>query len=177
MVRIAAAIFFTPLLVALVAGCGGHRTVLDEGVTPANARRDVASVRRQWLAEVRADALRYPHVQFHNLDRGEFVARLDVQARRHDFRISRITWHRVYLDAPDVTVVSTHYLQLAKDLPQVLDAIDPPPRSDHRAFEAIFLEAVDGHGVPFVAIYDSLRGHIMGGQWARSERLFPYAHG
>jgi hypothetical protein len=32
-------------------------------------------------------------------------------------------------------------------------------------------------GVPFVAIYDSLRGHIMGGQWARSKRLFPYAHG
>jgi hypothetical protein len=126
---------------------------------------------------VRANARRLPHVRFHNLDRADFVTRLDLQARRHDFRISRITWRRGYLDVPDVTIVSTDYLQLARDLPHVLDAIDPRPRSNHRAFEAIFLEAVDGDGVPFVAIYDSLGGHIMGGQWARSEKLFPYAHG
>jgi hypothetical protein len=126
---------------------------------------------------VRANARRHPRVRFHNLDHADFVARLDRQARRHDFRIARITWRPGYLDVPDVTIVSTHYVQLAHDLPHVLDAVDPPPRSDHRAFEAIFLEAVDGRGVPFVAIYDSLRGHIMGGQWARSKRLFPYAHG
>lgn len=187
-VRIAAAIFFTAALLALAAGCGGRRSVLDEGlcrsitgkctqVTPADARRDVAAARRQWFRDVRANALRFPHVQFHNLDHADFVARLDLQARQHDFRISRITWRHGYLDVPDVTIVSSYYLQLAHELPHVLDAIDPPPRSNHRAFEAIFLEAVDGHGVPFIAVYDSLRGRIMGGQWARSGRLFPYAHG
>jgi hypothetical protein len=165
------------LLAAVTAGCGGHPSAFDGGVSAANARRDVAAARREWLGEVRANARRHPRVRFHNLDHADFVARLDLQARRHDFRITRITWRRGDLDVPDVTIVSTHYVQLAHDLPHVLDAVDPPPRSNHRAFEGIFLEAVDGRGVPFVAIYDSLRGHIMGGQWARSKRLFPYAHG
>jgi hypothetical protein len=160
-------------------------TVVPEASTCRAYRRTVrvavvfllfAAARREWLGEVRANARRHPRVRFHNLDHADFVARLDLQARRHDFRIARITWRPGYLDVPDVTIVSTHYVQLAHDLPHVLDAVDPPPRSDHRAFEAIFLEAVDGRGVPFVAIYDSLRGHIMGGQWARSKRLFPYAH-
>src|SRR6185437_7942150 len=112
---------------------------------------DVAAARREWLGEVRANAHRYPHVPFHNLGHADFAGRLDLQARRDDFRIERIAWRRGYLDVPDVTIVSTHYLRLAHDLPHVLDAIDPPPRSNHRAFEAIFLEAVDGSGVPFVA--------------------------
>jgi hypothetical protein len=172
-VRIAAVL----LLAAVAAGCGGHRSVLDGGVSPANAHRDVAAARREWLGEVRANARRYPRVEFRNLSHSDFVARLDRQARLHDFRIISIDWRRGHLDVPDVTIASTHYLQLAHDLPHVLDLIDPPPRSNHRAYEAIFLEAVDGDGVPFVAVYDSLRGHIMGGQWARSDALFPYAHG
>lgn len=190
--RAAAAAVLLLLPVLLAAGCGGSggaASILDQGlcsqlgthcmrVTPAEAVRDVRSARLEWLGEVRANAIRDSTRHFPNLPRTVFAQRLERQAERHDFAVESITWrHAGAQDVPDVVVESSRYAALARALPAVLDAVDPPPRSNSRAYEAIFIEAVDPHHVPFVAVFDSLRDHVMGGQWARSEALFPYAHG
>jgi hypothetical protein len=174
----------------LAAGCGGRRgSVLDGGlcrhvggrcvrVTPAAAVRDVRAARREWLREVHADAVRDPTRRFPNPRRAAFERRLAAAARSYRFAVASVTWRGAGAqDVPDVVVESSRYEQLARDLPHVLDAIDPPPRSDSRVYEAIFLEAVDPRHVPFVAVFDSLRDHVMGGQWARADPLYPYAHG
>ena len=45
------------------------------------------------------------------------------------------------------------------------------------AFEGFF-EARDTEGVPVLAVFNYWRGPDRGGgQWARSEDLYPYAHG
>jgi hypothetical protein len=81
--------------------------------------------------------------------------------------------------APEVVVESTDFVHAAKHLGAVIDAIDPahPPHSNARVYEAIFVELVDERGIPYALAFDSLRGHIEGGQWARAEALYPFAHG
>lgn len=44
-------------------------------------------------------------------------------------------------------------------------------------FEGFYLEGRDERGVPFVIVTDVVRGEVMGGQWARSDALFPFQHG
>jgi hypothetical protein len=39
------------------------------------------------------------------------------------------------------------------------------------------LEAEDADGRPAFALANAFRGTYQGSQWARSERLFPFAHG
>jgi hypothetical protein len=46
-----------------------------------------------------------------------------------------------------------------------------------RDYPAFFLEVVDSRQVPYIAVFDSLRGHVMGGQWARGDGLYPFPHG
>jgi hypothetical protein len=47
-----------------------------------------------------------------------------------------------------------------------------------RRYEGFYLEAQDERGVPFLGVYNFWRGnHKGGGQWARSEPLYPFQHG
>lgn len=43
-------------------------------------------------------------------------------------------------------------------------------------YEGFFLGAQDEQGEPFLAVYNAWRAHG-GGQWARSEALYPFPHG
>ena len=105
------------------------------------------------------------------------MRRLSTQAAHRRFTIESVTWRRPRQDAPDVVIESNNYTAVAHALPQIVDAIDPPPHSNRKAYEGIFVEAVDSLGVPYVAISDSLRHTLSGSQWARADDLYPYAHG
>jgi len=84
--------------------------------------------------------------------------------------------------APVVIVRTTHYVELANATASILRHIDPKVRTnDDRTgwrYEGFFFEAQDEHGVPFLGVFNFWRGAgAGGGQWARSEQLFPFNHG
>ena len=175
--------------IATFPGCGSSsRSVLDEGVHfgalrsfhrigPAEAVRSVQNGHRMWLAALHTAAARNPTHRFSSPPLGVLMRRLAKAAQRYDFRVVSVRMRRPDQLAPDLVVESDRYVALAKALPRILDAVDPPPASNDRAYEGIFLEAVDEHGIPFVEVADSLRSQAMGRQWARADRLYPYAHG
>jgi hypothetical protein len=59
----------------------------------------------------------------------------------------------------------------------VIEAIAPTGRIGRYpdpAYEALYLEALDGRGVPFVAAYRRWRGEApVGGLWVRSSDILP----
>jgi hypothetical protein len=83
---------------------------------------------------------------------------------------------------PFVIVRTTHYLALARATPSILREIDPKSRTnDDRTgwrYEGFFFEAQDEHSIPFLGAFNFWRGRDGGGgQFARSDPLFPFAHG
>lgn len=177
------------MLAMVASGCGASsRSVLDQGVSfglqrkphrigPAEALADVRGAHREWLGMLHAAAIRNPKRHFRSPARRVLVSRLDRASSTFGFRVESVTIRRPHQLAPEIVIESRDYLRLAHALPQILDRIDPPPRSNDRVYEGVFLEAVDERHVPFVLVFDSLRGQVAGGQWARSDALFPYAHG
>lgn len=141
------------------------------------ALRDARAARSDWLRELRAGAQAQTRRRFRSPPRNVLLARLERAADELDFRIESVSLHRPVQLAPEIVLETTHYLGLAHALPHVVDRIDPPPRSNRRAYEGIFIEAVDERGIPFVIVSDALCGQVVGSQWARSEPLFPYPHG
>jgi hypothetical protein len=79
-------------------------------------------------------------------------------------------------------VETRHYLALARATPAILARLDLHKRSagDRRgwAYEGFYFEAEDEHRVPFLIVDAFWRGSTPGGgQWARSEPLYPFDHG
>jgi hypothetical protein len=188
------------VIVALlaVAGCGSHRSVLDAGVSrdkpgtngkptvirisSDQAMRTGRIVFAEWRRALQAGARAAPRRRFDNLPPSELKRRLAVLASAHDFRVVRVAFlHPVQL-APIVIVRTTHYEQLAHATPSILHQIDPRrDTNDDRTgwrYEGFFFEAQDEHGVPFLTVENWWRGpHGGGGDWARSDPLFPFPHG
>jgi hypothetical protein len=177
---------------ALAAGCGSHGSVLDAGVAghmakphkigPAEAARDVRAAHDQWLGELAKRAREDRRTRFPNLAPFLFRQRLAEAARRYGFQVVSVRFLRPRQLAPEVVVRTTHYLELAHAMPAIDDALNPrlPARDDRRGweYEGFYFEARDEHGVPFLAVFDFMRGSGPGGgQWARSDPLFPFAHG
>ncbi len=189
-------------LVVLVAGCGSQgralsqsRAVLYEGVglrhpgtkvvnhrvNDAAARRGGARVRDQWEREIRSRAIESPREHFANLSLEMLKERLAEAARDHGFQIVAAKLLRPRQLAPEITVRTTHYLALTHALPGILRRLDPHiGHSDTHgwSYEGFYFEAQDERGVPFLGVYNFWRGqHKGGGQWARSESLYPFPHG
>jgi hypothetical protein len=186
-------------LVALAAGCGSSRrdsrAVLYQGVglhpqainvanrplSDAAARHGDARLRVQWKREIRSRAIEAPREHFDNLSPQTLETRLTEAAREHGFQVVAVKLHRPEQLAPEITVRTTHYLALARALPSILRSLDPHSgRSDNRgwSYEGFFIEARDERSVPFFAVFNFWRGqHKGGGQWARSEALYPFPHG
>ena len=172
--------------VAALAACGNSRSILYAGVSPgisgkrlvitdAAARRDARSDRRQWLAYIAQQARRDPRARFANLSTSEFRRRLDAAASKYGFTVETVRFLEPRQLAPLVVVRTSHYLAFSKAIPAIENSIDPgrqPP-----AFEALYLEGQDERGIPFVVVNNEFRGQVMGGQWARSEALYPFLHG
>jgi hypothetical protein len=186
----------------LVVGCGGQgravsqsRAVLYQGVGPSHAgttvvnrrvgdaaaRRGGARLREHWERQIRSRAIESPREHFANLSPETLKKRLAEAARDHGFQVASIKLLRPRQLAPEIAVRTTHYLALARALPGILRSLDPHSgQSDTRgwSYEGFFFEAQDEGGVPFLAVYNFWRGqHKGGGQWARSEPLFPFPHG
>jgi hypothetical protein len=182
---------------ALASGCSnGQRSILDQGVGPglsrrvhrinaAEARSDVTKSEIWWRHQITSRASAYPRQHFANLPADELRARLAKFAARYDFQIVSLElWQPLpHQLAPKVVVTTKHYLALAAATPAIMKQLDPKRRTgDDRTgwrYEGFFFQADDEHAVPFRAVFNFMRGTYSrgGGQWARSEPLFPFAHG
>ena len=177
----------------LLAGCGGSsRSILYEGVSSglsqkrlvisdAAAVRDGKSVRAEWLAMVRRAERRHPAERFANLSVREFRSRLARAARRDGFAVKEIRFLHSRQATPYVVVETSRYLAFAKAVPAIEHSLDPHTgRSDLEgwSYAAFYLEALDERGVPFLVVDNvAIDGSVAGGQWARSDSLFPFTHG
>lgn len=174
-------------LAAAVAGCGSsRRSILYKGVAPGGRPRIVISdaaakndvnhqVRdwRAWLATYKGSG------EPPQLSPRQFRQRLAAAAARYHFAVKRVRFIRARALAPFVIVQTRHYLALARAIRAFWESVDPaPPRPCARKLggttacapsEALFFEAQDERGVPFIAVGQ--------GQWARSEELYPFVHG
>jgi hypothetical protein len=185
--RILACSLAGAVLVMVAAGCGSSRSILYSGVSlgssgkkrvisdtaaSADARRQLA----QWVADIAHRGRADPSQRFANLTTRRFRRRLAAAASRYDFTVKRVRFYRPRQLAPLVIVQTRHYLALARAIPAIERSLNPDLTG--WAFEGFFLEAQDERGVPFITVSDALRGPGGGGgQWARSDRLFPFAHG
>jgi hypothetical protein len=171
-----------------------HRDVLNAGyhvgmnrmahhVGDTEARRTAARVYATWRAGLRERGRAAPRQRFDNPSPSEYRATLRALARRHDFTVVSTTLLKPRQLAPVVVVRTSDYERLARTtIPKIWRQLNPKrDTGDDRTgwrWEGFFFEAVDERGVPFLAAFDSMRGrHRNGGQWARSDALFPFPHG
>jgi hypothetical protein len=185
------------LVAAVVSGCSSdnRRSILEQGVQlhrGAGVRRisadealaDVTKSETWWRHQIASRARAYPRQHFENLPAHELRLRLTRLAARYDFRIVSFDLWRPLPDqlAPRVVVATTHYQALAHATPAILKQLDPKrTTADDRTgwrYEGFFFQANDEHAVPFLAAFNFWRGIYSrgGGQWARSDPLFPFAH-
>jgi|tagenome__1003787_1003787.scaffolds.fasta_scaffold19596871_1 hypothetical protein len=175
---------------ALVFGCGSSRSVLYSGVSPLGHKRvvtDVAAVRdarlarSQWVSEIARRGREDPSERFANLSARQLRRRLAQEAARYDFTVKKIQLLHPRQAAPLIVITTRHYVAFAHAVPDIENALDPHiGHSDQAgwAFEGFFLEAQDERGVPFLGAFNFERGSDLGGgQWARSEQLYPFSHG
>lgn len=173
-------------LVAL-AGCANSRSVLYSGVsldggpkqviTDAAAAQDVRLNRTEWLGMIAGAGGQDWTLHSSQLSAGEFRRRLAAAAARYGFTVKEVEFLHSGRPTPLVVVETSHYLALAHAVPAIARSLDPHRgRNDLRGwtFSAFFLEAIDERGVPFLVVRDAGNG---GGQWARSDALYPFLHG
>ena len=180
------------IVAAFTSGCGSHRSVLDEGVRlgssghvhrvgVAEAKKDVREAQAEWEREITSRARAHPRRTFANLPPPVLRARLAALARRYDFEVTSVQLRRPRQLAPRIVVRTRQYVELAHATPVILKQLDPKASTnDDRTgwrYEGFFFEADDEDGVPFLATFNFWRGPgAGGGQWARSERLYPFPH-
>jgi hypothetical protein len=170
-------------LVLLATGCSSTHSARPSGrpVSDGAALRGGTLAREQWEREIRSRAVEAPREHFANLSPDTLRKRLAEAARSHGFQIVAVKLLRPKELAPEISVRTAHDLALARALPAILRSVDPHRgRADTRgwSYEGFFLEARDERGVPFLAVFNYWRGqHKGGGQWARSEALYPFLHG
>jgi hypothetical protein len=154
-------------------------------LTPAEARDQAAKAQHRWLYEIRTRGKRArsnPHpVHFPNPTKAAFRVALRKAGTRYHFRVLRVRLYKPFQLAPLVIVQSAHPLKFSRNTPAVQRLLDPRRRAaDDRQgwrWEGFYLEGRDSNGVPFLAIFNFWRGGSAGGgEWARSEELYPYPH-
>lgn len=136
-----------------------------------------APVVREWRNELIRGAKTRPRRRFPSPGLAVLRSRLERASRRYGFTLERIELRRPRQLAPQITIRSPYRAQLAHTLGPIIDLIDPPARSNDRAYEGILVEAVDEREVPFAIAWNALRGKVAGGQWASAPSLYPFSHG
>ena len=165
-------------------------TIALAAIPPAAAAGDrpspraaVAEARAEWWKEVRRNAAVGDRAtRFPSPSRSVLLRRLRRASRLYGFRIVSVTMLHPLQRAPVVVVSSDRKLALARATPKIVGLFDPhqPTRANPAgyAYEAYFFEARDSRGVPYLATFNQWRPpHVGGGQWAASERLYPFPHG
>jgi hypothetical protein len=175
----------------LLVGCGHTRSILNEGV----GRGQLGGVHRvdekeaikagrvslaEWERQLALGVRTNPNKRFANLPTSILRRRLNEEARRYDFDIVSFEIRRPRQLAPKIVVRTTHYLRLSEAMPKILAQIDPHANAkgdlDGWSYEGLYFRADDERGVPFMITSNFIRAGG-GGQWARSERLYPFGHG
>jgi hypothetical protein len=172
---------------------GGERGVLHEGLqgrfgqpvrrfSDTEARHAGSLIESSWRRELLRRAQAAPHQRFDNLSASALRARLQDAARREGFDVVDVDLLRPRQLAPRIVVQTDDYLVMTQAMPRLLRRLDPKVRTnDDRTgwrYEGFYFEARDKQGVPFAIVDNFWRGSGPGGgQWARSERLFPFPHG
>jgi hypothetical protein len=149
--------------------------------SPEEAAAVLSQIRQEWLYTLAANAEDDPATRFDNLTEDAFLARLQEAAGRYGFRVVETRWLQPLQAAPFVVVEADRPGSLARDVPAILRLLDPQAAvgedSQRWAFEGFFFEARDPGGGPFLAVYNHWRGSDRGGgEWARSEDLYPFEH-
>lgn len=165
----------------LYAGVHLGRLQTGHGIDDGEARLAVGRAYATWRAELRHRALIAPRQRFDNPSRRAFETKLRRLARANGFRVVSARLRHPRGAAPDLVVSSRAYERLAREVPDLLQQLDPKSDTgDDRTgwrWEGFFFEAVDERGVPFLATFNFWRGPSAGGgQWARSDALYPFAH-
>lgn len=150
--------------------------------TPEQAAAVVRRAKGAWQQTLRANAADDPAARFDNLTEDEFLARLNEAAREYDYRVVEVRWLKPLQAAPLVVVETDDPSMLSNDTPAILRLLDPqaPVGEDWEgwAFEGFFFEARDMDGIPVLIVFNHWRGSDRGGgEWARSEALYPFPHG
>ncbi len=179
-------------LATLATGCSDHPAVGDRSVLTAGTRLGANSVvhrvndkqaisgarsaRGFWTRDMKTAARKYPGIRFRSPSRDILLTRLAREARAHDFEVSSVRMLHPRQSAPLVIVRTTHYISLARAMGAIFRKLDPEISYDPD-YEGFYFEAQDERGIPFFSAYNVRRGRIEGGQWARSEPLYPFPHG
>jgi hypothetical protein len=183
-------ILLTAMMV-VASGCDEKESVFDHGVCNYSGCRKVSSdealragkqTLAHWHRGLRQGVRERPRQQFDNLTPAELRRRLDKAADEYGFEVVSLKLNRPRQLAPEIVIRTKDYAAVAESAKVWLAAVDPQRRTnDDRTgwrFEGFYLDAEDEHGVPFFIVFNTMRGNSPGGgQWARSEPLFPFEHG
>jgi hypothetical protein len=156
--------------------------VLTEGVTfgvdrivthfsDAESRRRTHATLSAWRKAIRKRAQQWPQRRWRNPGRARTTRLLNTFARRYQFFVDRLVWHRPAQLAPEIVVHTTDYERLASATAPMLERLVP-------GYEAYYFEADDERGVPFLYASHAGRGPSAYGRWwGRSDAVQPFLHG
>jgi hypothetical protein len=153
------------------------------GASRPSPKAAVAQAKTEWLKEVRFAARSGDRARdFPSPSRAVLVNRLERARRLYGFQVVGVTMLRPLQLAPVIVIQSDRKLALARAVPTIIQIFNPRHVTRRNpsgyAYEAYFLVAQDRHGVPYLATFNFMRApRIGGGQWAASERLYPFPHG
>jgi len=176
----------TLVAAVVLAGCGDSRSILYSGVsgslrnvppevvTDAEAIRAGRTVPAFWLSNLGSGKLG----PISSLSRRDFRSRLARAAARYGFTVKRVRFIETRGQiAPFVIVETDRYLAFARMTRTIIRSLDPLTDKTNNitgerfwSFPGFFLEARDERGVPFLIVDNFPTG---GGEWARSDQLFP----
>jgi hypothetical protein len=177
----------TALLAAIIlAATSCAWSAPDSGVGVANQSAQlVPSARwgshiRAWQGMLRATATDNPTATYPTPTRSLLLQRLHQTSVRYGFRVVSLRILDAPQGSPQVIVQTAKPSTFARSVPAIMRALDPhhPAAEDWLgwSYEGFFLGAQDSQRDPFLAVFNTMRAHS-GGQWARTEQLFPYPHG
>jgi hypothetical protein len=141
-------------------------------VSDAEAARDAQLAERGWLQAIRGRTTTNLYHVFPCRIPDGFESALTRTSTAYGFEVKSVSCHESQHFAPLVVIQSADYVQVAHALGPVRTTIDPRGQSGYTY--PLFIEAVDGQGVPYVAAFNF--GNA-GGQWARADALYPFLHG
>jgi hypothetical protein len=157
-----------------MAGVSPGRLTRTYRIGPMQAIRQGRASRAYFRREVKVAARKRPGEEFESPPLSELLPRVQHEAGKHHFRIVSLRLLHPKQLAPMLIVSTTHYVGLARATASILHDLNG--RYGDR-YEGFYFEARDELGVPFFTTETLRRDRTEGGQWARSEALFPFPHG
>jgi hypothetical protein len=173
------------VLALVVSGCGGASQKASSS-DPTKDQAQAAPISQAWDAHIRAwkqellaAANEDKDVRFPTPSQAAFEEKLAAAAAsQFDFRVLSVEFVPAPQGSPLVIVESASPRRFSQDAPAIVRLLDPQTGGEDWQgwdYEG-FLGAQDQQDEPFLTVFNFERAHG-GGQWARSEDLYPFEHG